>query len=248
MEKNAIKEKVRQRYGRIALAGSSDCCSPECCSADSPTKAATVIGYDAKELETVPQASIIGAGCGAPVGFANIQKGETIVDLGSGAGIDVFLSANKVGREGKVIGIDMTDEMLEKARKNAKDFGYANVEFRKGDIDSGIPLDDNTADLVISNCVINLTVDKTSAFKEVYRILKSDGRMVVSDLVADRKRTDAIDAEKWSSCIDGALAKEDYLAAIRMASFNNIIVLEERMFLNKQSSRKISSVVIKALK
>jgi len=248
MEKNAIKEIVRQRYGRIALAGSSDCCSPECCSVDSPTKAATVIGYDAKELETVPQASIIGAGCGAPVGFANIQKGETVVDLGSGAGIDVFLSANKVGREGKVIGIDMTDEMLEKARKNAKDFGYANVEFRIGDIESGIPLDDNSADLVISNCVINLTVDKTSAFKEVYRILKSGGRMVVSDLVADRKRTDAIDAEKWSSCIDGALAKEDYLAAIRMASFNNIIVLEERMFVNEQNSRKISSVVIKALK
>jgi len=248
MEKNAIKEKVRQRYGRIALAGSSDCCSPECCSVDSPTKAATVIGYDAKELETVPQGSIIGAGCGAPVGFANIQKGETVVDLGSGAGIDVFLSANKVGREGKVIGIDMTDEMLDKARKNAKDFGYANVEFRKGDIESGIPVEDNSADLVISNCVINLTVDKTSAFKEVYRILRSGGRMVVSDLVADRKKTDAIDAEKWSSCIDGALAKEDYVAAIRMAGFNNMIVLEERMFVNEQSSRKISSVVINALK
>lgn len=248
MEKNAIKEKVRQRYGRIALAGSSDCCSPECCSVDSPTKAATVIGYDAKELETVPQASIIGAGCGAPVGFANIQKGETVVDLGSGAGIDVFLSANKVGRDGKVIGIDMTDEMLDKATKNARDFGYANVEFRKGDIESGIPLDDSSADLVISNCAINLTVDKTSAFKEVYRILKSGGRMVVSDLVADRKKTDAIDAEKWSSCIDGALAKEDYVAAIRMAGFINVNVLEERLFVNEQSGRRISSVVIKALK
>ena len=129
---------------------------------------------------------MFGVGCAAPTKFADIREGEVVVDLGSGAGIDVFLSANQVGKSGKVIGIDMTDEMLEKARKNANDNGYTNVEFRKGDIERRIPVEDNTADLVISNCVINLTADKVATFKEIYRILKNDGgRMMISDLVTD---------------------------------------------------------------
>ena len=122
---------------------------------DSPEQVAAVIGYDTNELESIPQASILGVGCGAPVNFANLQKGETVVDLGSGAGIDVFLSAKKVTETGRVIGIDMTDEMLERARRNAKEHGFTNVDFRKGDIEQRIPVDDNTADVVISNCVIN---------------------------------------------------------------------------------------------
>src|ERR671921_1123458 len=204
-----IKEKVKERYGKIALTGNSDCCCmPRECNdqGSSPIQAATVIGYDSKELESIPKASVLGVGCGAPLHHAAAKEGETVVDLGSGAGIDVFLSANKVGDSGKVIGIDVTDEMLEKARKNAKENGYTNVEFKKGDIEKRIPVDDNSVDLVISNCVINLTTDKANTFKEVYRILKpGQGRMVISDLVTDKEaHRDSVDSDKWCNCIDGA--------------------------------------------
>jgi arsenite methyltransferase len=250
MQEDVIKKKVRERYGRIALEGSSDCCSSDCCSGVSPIQSATVVGYSARELESIPLASIIGAGCGAPVEFADIRDRETVVDLGSGAGIDVFLSANKVGREGKVIGIDMTDEMLEKSKTNAKNNGYENVEFRKGDIETRIPVDYNTVDVVISNCVINLTIDKTSAFKEIHRILRNGGRMVISDLVADRKANNTINLESWSDCIDGALVKDDYLASIKRAGFKDIAILEERPFMSGKSigGRKITSLVVRAVK
>src|ERR687896_928871 len=241
-----IKKTIRKTYGKIALqennneSGSSSCCAPGCCSGggDSPSQAATVIGYEQSELESVPQASVLGVGCGAPVKFANLQKGETVVDLGSGAGIDVFLSAKRVTPEGRVIGIDMTDEMLERARRNTKQGGYTNVEFRKGDIEETIPIDDNSADVVISNCVINLTTDKVKAFKEIHRILKSGGRLVISDLVSDGKTPppkESIDLKKWSSCIDGALTKDDYIESIRKASFQNISVLEERTYLEEDT-------------
>jgi arsenite methyltransferase len=255
-----IKKTIRKTYGKIALqddsnASSSSCCAPGCCSGggDSPTQAATVIGYEQSELESVPQASVLGVGCGAPVKFANLQKGETVVDLGSGAGIDVFLSAKRVSNEGRVIGIDMTDEMLERARRNAKEGGYTDVEFRKGDIEETIPIDENSADVVISNCVINLTTDKVNAFKEIHRILKDGGRMVISDLVSDRKISrESIDLEKWSSCIDGTLTKEDYIASIRKAGFQNISVLEERLYMEgieeETGGRKIVSTVVKAVK
>jgi arsenite methyltransferase len=151
-----------------------------------------------------------------------------VVDIGSGGGIDVFLSANKVGGSGKVIGIDLTDEMLRKARNNAKQGPYTNVEFRKGDIEKRIPVEDSTADLVISNCVINLTIDKVSTFKEIYRILKNGGRMIISDLVTDREvDKDSVNVEKWCSCIDGALTKENYLDSMRKAGFNNPELLQE---------------------
>jgi arsenite methyltransferase len=251
-----IKEKVKQRYGEIALTGNSDCCCVPCECSDqgsSPIEAATVIGYDTKELESIPKPAILGVGCGAPVNHAQIREGETVVDLGSGAGIDVFLSANKIKESGKVIGIDMTDEMLEKAKKVAKDNGYTNVEFRKGDIERRIPIDDNTADLVISNCVINLTTDKVNTFREIYRILKQgQGRMVISDLVTDKEvQSDSIDSEKWCSCIDGALTKENYLNSIRNAGFTNIEVLDDKRYIEVDQvndSRKISSLVIKAIK
>jgi arsenite methyltransferase len=252
-----IKEKVKERYGKIALTGSSDCCCVPCECNDqgsSPIEAATIIGYDTKELESIPKASVLGVGCGAPVNHAQIREGETVVDLGSGAGIDVFLSANRVKESGKVIGIDMTDEMLEKAKKVAKDNSYSNVEFRKGDIERSIPIDDNNADLVISNCVINLTTDKVNTFKEIYRILKQgQGRMVISDLVTDKEvQSDLIDSEKWCSCIDGALTKENYLNSIRKAGFTNIEVLDDKRYIEggdqDNNGRKISSLVIKAVK
>ena len=254
-----IKEKVKERYGRIALAGNSEgCCAPtECCGGifTSPVQIAKSIGYEIKELGSVPESSILGVGCGAPINFADMHEGEVVVDIGSGGGVDVFLSANKVKGSGKVIGIDMTDEMLEKSRKNAKENGYTNVEFRKGDIERGIPIDDNTADVVISNCVINLTIDKVAAFKEIYRILKKDGdgqpRMVISDLVTDREiQNDAVNTDRWCSCIDGALTKENYLESMSKAGFKNIEVLEEKLYMegDRVNGRKITSLVIRALK
>jgi ubiquinone/menaquinone biosynthesis C-methylase UbiE len=272
-QQHDIKKTIRKTYGKIALqqsssesgSSTSSCCAPGCCSGeggiDSPAQVASVVGYDTIELESIPQASILGVGCGAPVTFANLQKGETVVDLGSGAGIDVFLSAKKVGNEGRIIGIDMTDEMLERARINAKEHGYINVEFRKGDIEQRIPVDDNSVDVVISNCVINLTVNKVDAFKEIHRVLKpgGNGRMVISDLITDAEiaPTDA-DAQMWSSCIDGALRKEHYIESIRQAGFQNIEVLSEQIYMDgedegssradSKQERKITSVVIKAMK
>jgi arsenite methyltransferase len=216
-----IKEKVKERYGKIALTGSSgSCCVPgECCddgnnnsNSHSAVESTKLIGYDSKDIASIPETSVLGVGCGAPTKFANIREGETVVDLGSGAGIDVFLSANQVGRTGKVIGVDMTDEMLQKARKNAKDNDYTNVEFVKGDIERRIPVEDNMADLVISNCVINLTTDKTSTFKEIHRILKNDGgRMLISDLVTDREiGKDSINPDKWWLESATKMCRKDY--------------------------------------
>jgi arsenite methyltransferase len=267
--KQEIKERIKERYGKIALTGNANsCCTPlewnenknnnsdnSCCS--SSQSATVIIGYNNEELQSIPQASILGVGCGAPLHFADVKEGETIVDLGSGAGIDVFLSAKKVGDSGKVIGIDMTDEMLQKARKASEENGYSNVEFRKGDIEKRIPVEDNTVDLVISNCVINLTTDKVRTFKEVYRILKQgQGRMLISDLVTDKEvHGDSVDSEKWCSCIDGALTKENYIESIRKAGFKNPEILEEKPYIqaeegdnNVDDNRRISSIVVKAVK
>ena len=252
-----IKQEIRKQYGDIALSnGTKTCCGPECClhaneTTNTPVQNSQTIGYDANDLQSIPEASILGLGCGAPLNFAKPNKGETVVDLGSGAGIDVFLSANKVGNKGKVIGIDMTDEMLDKARKNAILHGYSNVEFRKGDIEQDIPVESGTVDLVISNCVINLTTVKGDAFKQVYKILKSGGRMVISDLVTDKEvPIPSADAGLWCSCIDGALTKEHYIDSIKEAGFGNVEVLQERLYTEGDSvgGRKITSLVIKAVK
>jgi len=257
MQEQQLKERIKERYGKIALTGNSDCycCAPEeiCGENSSPMQSATAVGYGSKDIGSIPESSILGVGCGAPTKFAGIREGEVVIDLGSGAGIDVFLAANKVGKSDKVIGVDMTYEMLEKARKNANNNGYANVEFRKGDIEKRIPVEDNTADLVISNCVINLTSDKEATFKEIYRILKNGGgRMMISDLVADRQvAKDLVNSEKWCSCIDGVLTKENYLDSIRKAGFKNVEILEEKPYIDDQADnerRKISSIVVKAVK
>ncbi len=265
---NTIKDDIKKQYAKIALSTNSEsCCVSDGCgcgggsssiaSSDilttmSPTQVAETIGYDEKDLQSIPKESILGVGCGAPLNFADIKEGETVVDLGSGAGIDVFLSAKRVGGRGKIIGIDMTEEMLEKARRNAKVHGYLNVEFRKGDIEKKIPVDDGTADLVISNCVINLTIDKASTFREAYRILKQGGRMVISDLVTDKEVVpSSVDAQKWCGCIDGALTKEHYLDSIKKAGFQSVEVLSERLYMDggeQVDGRKITSVVVKAVK
>lgn len=235
------------------MSGNTDCCCMpgECSSDDSPVDATKLIGYNQEDLESIPQEAILGVGCGAPLNHANLKTGETVVDLGSGAGIDVFLAAKKVSDSGKAIGIDMTDQMLEKAKENALKGNYSNVEFKKGDIEEYIPLNRNSVDVVISNCVINLTTNKTNAFKEVFRILKNNGRMVISDLIADVELSPGeINSDQWCECIDGAMTKENYISAIRQAGFEKVEILEERKYMEgeKINGRKISSLVIKATK
>ena len=282
-----IKEKIKEKYRKIALVGNTDsCCMPSissssCCSSSnssnssnettienssllSSAAAIKSIGYDAKELESIPESSVLGVGCGNPIKFAHIKEGDTVVDFGSGAGIDVFLAANIVKESGKVIGIDMTEEMLRKARDNAQKFGYKNVEFRQGDIENKVPVRNNSVDVVTSNCVINLTSNKTNAFKEIYRILKPKvGKMVISDLVTDKEiAANTIDIESWCSCIDGALTKDNYIKSMKEDGFKNIEILDEKPYLEleeqqdpKQNQeddgrrrRKITSLTIKAIK
>ena len=250
---NSIKEDIKKRYSKIVMSGNDDCCCMpgECKPGDSPVDATKLIGYDPKDLESIPQDAILGVGCGAPINHAQLKKGEIVVDLGSGAGIDIFLAAKKVSDSGKAIGIDMTDQMLEKARNNATKGNYSNVEFKKGDIEESIPLDHDSVDAVISNCVINLTTNKTNAFKEVFRVLRNDGRMVISDLITDVELPPGeVNSDQWCECIDGALTKENYLSCIRQAGFEKIEVLEERAYMEgeKINGRKIKSLVIKAIK
>jgi len=256
MKEEILKTKIRERYGKIALTGNSDCCCApdECCSPNdyNPKQSSVSIGYDNKELESIPESSILGVGCGAPVNYADLKEDDTVLDLGSGAGIDAFLASKLVKKSGKVIGIDFTNEMLMKATKAAVDYGFKNVEFRKGDIEKKIPVEDSSIDVVISNCVINLTTDKLKTFKEVYRILKKGGRgrIVISDLVTSKEvQADSINTSDWCSCIDGALTKENYINAIKEAGFEDIKVLREKLYLSedKTDGRKIVSLVIGAL-
>jgi arsenite methyltransferase len=259
MQKELLKAKIKENYGKIALEENIDfCCSPQevCCSTTnniSKEQVSTIIGYNEKELKSIPKESILGLGCGAPLNFAELKDGETLVDLGSGAGIDAFLASKLVGNEGKVIGIDMTDRMLEKARENAIKNNYKNIEFRKGDIEERIPIEDNSVDVVISNCVINLTSNKTNTFKEVYRVLQKEGkgRMIISDLITTKEISkDSINTNNWCSCIDGALTKENYLKSIKDAGFQNIEVLNEKTYMDESNftdGRKIISIIVRAV-
>jgi arsenite methyltransferase len=261
-----LKEKIKEQYGKIALDGNSNsCCVPssDCCGGTSsevlflPFESSKAVGYDSDKLKLIPESSILGVGCGNPVGFANINEGDTVVDLGSGAGIDVFLASNLVKETGKVIGIDMTEDMLNKARDNAEKHGYTNVEFRQGDIEQRIPVDDNSVDLVISNCVINLTTNKEKTFREIYRILKPEGKgkMVISDLVTSKEiDSGSVNTDNWCSCIDGALTKENYIDSVEKAGFTNIEQLDEKLYMEleedkeDQGKRQISSISIRAVK
>ena len=260
-----LKEKIMDQYGKIALDGNSNsCCMPssDCCGTSTeilltPFESSKAVGYDSDKLKLIPESSVLGVGCGNPTRFADIGEGDTVVDLGSGAGIDVFLAANIVKESGRVIGIDMTENMLKKARENAEKYGYRNVEFRHGDIEQRIPVKDNSADLVISNCVINLTTNKEKTFREIYRILKPEGKgmMIISDLVTSKEiDADSINAENWCSCIDGALTKANYLDSIKKAGFTNTEILDEKLYMELdndkigQEKRQITSISIKAVK
>ena len=265
-KQSQLKEKIKEQYGKIALDGNSNsCCMPssDCCSTSeiilSPFTSSKEVGYESDKLNSIPESSVLGVGCGNPTRFADIKEGNVVVDLGSGAGIDVFLAANIVKESGKVIGIDMTENMLNKARENAEKHGYKNVEFRKGDIEQRIPVEENSIDVVISNCVINLTSSKENTFKEIFRILKSEGkgRMIISDLVTSREiDLDSVNTDNWCSCIDGALTKENYIDSITKAGFTNIEILDEKLYMEldkdkdqeNQEKRQITSISIKAIK
>jgi SAM-dependent methyltransferase len=226
MEDSAIKAEVRRHYASIARQGSS-CCGPStssCCG----TPASRELGYSEQELAQVPAGADLGLGCGNPTALASLEPGEVVVDLGSGAGIDCFLAAQRVGPDGRVIGVDMTHEMLERSRRAAAEGGFANVEFRLGEIES-LPVADDTADVVISNCVINLSTDKPRVFREAFRILRPGGRLMVSDIVLARPLPERVrrSVEAYAGCISGALLEDDYLTAIRAAGFVDVEVVGE---------------------
>jgi len=231
MDNLEIKKIVRERYANTAKT-SDGCCGSStstCCSgsnlADDVSKKT---GYSEEDLKSVPEGANLGLGCGNPVALASLKLGETVIDLGSGPGFDCFLAANKVGPTGKVIGIDMTPEMLDKARQNASKGNYSNVEFRLGEIEN-LPVADNTADVIISNCVINLSPQKDRVFKEAFRILKPGGRLMVSDIVLLKELPPGIkeSVAAYSHCIAGASQKADYINYISNAGFQDIKIVGE---------------------
>jgi len=233
MKEEEIKKVVREGYGKVAQKSGS-CCGPavSCCGgSDLIQEVSKKIGYREEELAVVPEGSNLGLGCGNPVALASLKKGEVVLDLGAGAGFDCFLAANQVGPGGRVIGVDMTPEMVDKARENIGKGSYKNVEFRLGEIEN-LPVADRTADVVISNCVINLSTDKPRVFREAFRVLKPGGRLMVSDLVLTRPLPESVrrSVEGYAGCISGALLKEDYLGAIRSAGFAEVRVADESIY------------------
>jgi len=236
MTERDVKSAVREHYAGLARtsAGCCDSASPSggCCGTTStPVGLSREIGYSERELGEAPEGSNLGLGCGNPLAHAALGQGDVVVDLGSGAGFDCFLAANRVGPDGRVIGIDMTPEMLERARANAVAGGYTNVEFRLGEIEN-LPVADGSADMVISNCVINLAADKGRVFREALRVLKPGGRLMVSDLVLRRPLPESVrrSVEAYVGCIAGAMLEDDYLAAIRRSGFTEVELLAEATY------------------
>jgi arsenite methyltransferase len=218
---NEIVEAVRDKYGKIARGEQSGCCGPTgVCGGTSETKVALEIGYGQRDLAELPDGTNLGLGCGAPIGFLELKSGEHVVDLGSGAGIDALIAAKRVGAMGRVIGVDMTPEMLERARKNAARGGFENVEFREGRLES-LPVESGSVDAITSNCVINLVPDKGLVFREAARVLKPGGRMVISDIVLDGRLPEAIEKDVYAyvGCVSGAMQREEYFGLLRAAGF-----------------------------
>jgi len=226
-----IKEVVRQRYAAAATTRSSCCGGSDCCGGGDADPITRDL-YDALQRQDVPAAALEASlGCGNPTALAELSAGETVLDLGSGGGIDVILSARRVGPTGRAIGVDMTDEMLALARRNAAEAGIPNVEFRKGEIEA-LPLQDAEVDVVISNCVINLSVDKPKALAEAYRVLKPGGRFAVSDVVLRGEVPTAIrrNLELWAGCVAGALQEEEYRSLLADAGFEQIDIEPTRVY------------------
>jgi len=241
MKDDEIKKFVKKTYAKVATSGCS-CCGDSSLM-PSGVELARLVGYSHDELKDVPAAvKEVFAGCGNPVAVSELKTGETVLDLGSGGGLDAFLAAKKVGTTGRVVGIDFTKEMIRKAMRNAGELGLKNVEFRLGDAED-MPVEANSIDIVISNCVINLAPDKAKVFKEAYRVLKPGGRIVISDIVTEGELPDEIrrDPRYWAECVAGALDIEDYLGKIRKAGFKHVKVLSRTNFTNTIPSIKVKA-------
>ncbi len=242
---NEVKEFVKKRYGELARTRKSCCGSSTRGHAD----ASLGMGYTEEDLVNVPEASNLGLGCGNPVALASLKEGEIVLDLGSGGGIDVFLAAKKVGPRGKAIGVDMTEDMINRAMITASKYGYENVEFQLGEIEN-LPLEDESVDVIISNCVINLSVDKQKVFHEAYRVLKPGGRIMISDLVTEGELPEEVrkSFDAWAGCIAGALEKNQYLTTIKRAGFQNVRIISETAFNDCCSQAQIKSIQVEAYK
>jgi arsenite methyltransferase len=232
MKQQKVKKLVRNRYAKVAKTnGSCSASSVSCCSAPTNEQVSKMIGYSEEEMSAVPEGANLGLGCGNPTALASLKEGERVLDLGSGAGFDCFLAAKKVGKQGKVIGVDMTPEMLDKARANAKKGKYTNVEFRLGEIEN-LPVADNSVDVIISNCVINLALNKKRVFEEAFRVLAPKGRLMVSDIVLLKELPESVqeNVEAYAGCISGAVHKDKYLELMRKAGFQDVKVIDEKTY------------------
>ncbi len=228
-ENEQIVAEVRARYGRIAEGKTEGCCGPAStpCGGGSVEAVSEKVGYSRAEIDAISDANL-GLGCGAPIEHLKLQAGEHVLDLGSGAGIDVFLAAKRVGPTGRVIGVDMTPEMLQKARANAHKLGYGQVEFREGRLEK-LPVVDASIDAVTSNCVINLVPDKSAVFREVARVLKPGGRLVISDIILDGALPESIEKDVYAyvGCISGAMQRDAYFAMLEAAGLHDVTLLKD---------------------
>ncbi len=231
-----IRKVVRVQYGQVALGRSSCCGGPQTsscgCGSDAGAGSQSrALGYSDEQIASVPDGANLGLGCGNPVALATLRKGQTVLDLGAGAGFDCFLAARTVGPEGRVIGVDMTAEMLDKARRNADAGGFTNVTFRLGEIEY-LPVADNAVDVIISNCVINLSPDKARVFAEAFRVLRPGGRMMISDIVLLKPLPEALrkSVTAYVGCVAGAVLQDDYLAMIGAAGFQEVTVPNQSAF------------------
>lgn len=243
-----IKNIVKKHYGKIAQ-DSGSCYSSCGCGKSSSEKIAKSIGYSDSEINSAPTANL-GLGCGNPTAMASIKEGDIVLDLGSGAGFDCFLAAKKVGKSGKVLGVDFSEEMINKARENAKNWESENVEFRFGDIEE-LPIGDGSIDIIISNCVINLAPDKSKVFAESHRVLKNGGKMYLSDIVLLENLSDEVknDEELLAGCVSGALLKDDYLNILEKNGFRVNILAEDKEISKRQySGIPLESIKIEAVK
>ena len=247
-----VKELVRERYGNFAqnaTASADDCCSTDCCG-DSEVTTKNHL-YELQQLEGLPdEALLASAGCGNPTAIGDLNAGETVVDFGSGGGIDCFIAARAVGEQGKVIGIDMTPDMIELARKNAGNLGVANVEFHLAEMEN-TPLESGSVDVIISNCVINLAPDKDAVFREAHRILKPGGRMFISDMVltAELPAHATEDAENWVSCLSGAEPQDVYMGRMSDAGLADIEIMDSKPWKGEEEwASRVHSANIKAYK
>jgi len=234
IKEEKVKKIVREGYAKIAKNEKSCCGAPtstDSNASDMREEISKRIGYSKEEISSVPEGANLGLGCGNPVALASLKKGQTVLDLGSGGGFDCFLAANRVGKNGKVIGVDMTPEMIDRARENARKGKYENVEFRLGEIEN-LPAADGTVDVVISNCVINLSPCKKRVFEETFRVLKPNGRLMVSDIVLLKKLPEIIkkNVQAYIGCLSGAEMKNKYLQTIKDAGFQEVKIIEENHF------------------